>query len=515
MQLILCYHYTNGTVPYTLRKEALKTSMILFVLAISLVGLCSCPVIIQEGPSASTQKTLVMVWLDGDNNLNPHALEDFHEMEYGLYLAQESDPDILEKLEIIVQYDSNTTSSPTPGRYKVLPREDSAGITMDHTNNIYELDEPNMGDAEELADFISWCKTNHPADRYALILWNHGGGVRSLNDDTAFSKAICWDDTNDDDALYIGEIKDALTAEHSVDFLGMDACLMGFLEVAYEFRPDTGDFGADAIAFSPATEQGDGWEYDQIFSRLRGTAGNDDEGHPYYDIETLTANEFAMIVAQEYEDSFSRYSWETQTAVDLRKISSVKTAADALASVISEHQDEVEAVRGSYGDENLMAYFDESSPSDWIDYAGFDLYELAEQLTAISNSTPIQTASDALMAAVDDAILYSFGGAGYDGTYYGTGFENGKNGLAIFFPEGDALYNGYPHWSYQHWYNGVSHADYTSWWQTSMTGEPLYGAIDFCTSDGDGVVESWFELLQYWYNPNTVHPNDYNPSPVY
>ena len=31
----------------------------------------------------------VMVWLDGDNNLNPQAISDFHEMEYGLYLAQQ------------------------------------------------------------------------------------------------------------------------------------------------------------------------------------------------------------------------------------------------------------------------------------------------------------------------------------------------------------------------------------------------------------------------------------------
>ncbi len=28
----------------------------------------------------------VMVWLDGDNDLEPNALYDFNEMEYGLYL---------------------------------------------------------------------------------------------------------------------------------------------------------------------------------------------------------------------------------------------------------------------------------------------------------------------------------------------------------------------------------------------------------------------------------------------
>ena len=37
--------------------------------------------------------------------------------------------------------------------------------------------------------------------------------------------------------------------------------------------------------------------------------------------------------------------------------------------------------------------------------------------------------------------------------------------------------------------------------------------LDFCTSDGDGTVESWFELLQYWFNDSSAVPNIYNPSP--
>ena len=188
-----------------------------------------------------------------------------------------------------------------------------------------------MGSAEELADFIDYTKTHYPAKNYALILWNHGGGVRSVKDDNPLTRAICWDDTNEDDALYIGEIKDYLDSTHSVDFLGMDACLMGFLEVAHEFRHGSGDFGADAISFSPATEQGDGWEYNAIFSRLNGQEGTDTNGHPYYDIESLTAQQFATVVAQEYDDAWSQSSGETQTAVDLTKIASVKTAVDEFA----------------------------------------------------------------------------------------------------------------------------------------------------------------------------------------
>jgi clostripain len=423
-----------------------------------------------------------------------------------------------------VVIDQNPTHDPTsistPGIYKILPNSIQASYTTDiatTSTKIKVLDEPNMGSAEELADFIDYTKTHYPAKNYALILWNHGGGVRSVKDDNPLTRAICWDDTNEDDALYIGEIKDYLDSTHSVDFLGMDACLMGFLEVAYEFRPGSGDFGADAISFSPATEQGDGWEYNAIFSRLNGQEETDTNGHPYYDIESLTAQQFATVVAQEYGDAWSLDSWETQTAVDLTKIASVKTAVDEFAFAIQGYKEEVEIIRGDVGTGNLMAYFNETDVDEWYAYAGFDLYELAEQVKANITDSAVDTAADTLMGAIEAAILYSFAHSSYDS--YGTGYEPGKNGLAIFFPDGDENYDpdgegpndANPYWRYQHWYNGVSHDDYAAW--AGFTSDPNYGALDFCTSDGDGTVESWFELLQYWFNDSTAVPNIYNPSP--
>ncbi len=480
----------------------------------------------------------IMVWLDGDNNLNDAAIEDFHEMEYGLYLAQQNDPDILDRLSVIVQYDENSSyeTVPTdPGRYDIKPRStlvgDTVGLPSD--SSYTSISEPNMGSASELQSFIDWGKTNYEADNYALILWNHGGGVRSFEEDSEpVSKAICWDDSNGDDALYVGEIKDYLDSTHSVDFLGMDACLMGFLEVAYEFRPGTDDFGAQAMSFSPATEQGDGWEYQSIFSRMSGRAGNDNQGHPYYAIETMTPQNFASIVAQEYEDAFIYNTWETQTAVDLTKIATVKTRLDALAALIDDSKSDIEDIRdGTAFTGSLMAYFDTDDASQWNSYAGFDLYSLATRIKAENISDVVNTAAESLKTAVEDAIIYSWGHPGGSGSFdgyddYVGGFTSGQNGLSIFFPAGDYIYdsnnnnvadtNEEIYWYYQDWYNGVSHDSYQSWWQDdlSQTGTRQYGALDFCTSDGDGEVESWFELLQYWYNPSNSTPNIYNPSPL-
>ena len=50
-------------------------------------------------------------------------------------------------------------------------------IAKDGVNEIVEsLGETDSGSPEVLSSFISWAAVNYPADRYALILWNHGGG---------------------------------------------------------------------------------------------------------------------------------------------------------------------------------------------------------------------------------------------------------------------------------------------------------------------------------------------------
>jgi clostripain len=451
------------------------------------------------GDEELEREWVIMVYLDGDNNLDDAAREDFHEMEYGLANAEYLDPHINEKLAVIVQYDSFCDGK--QGRFMVTPASSPEYLEYPSIGLIEPIAEPDMGNAETLKEFIDFCKERYPARHYGLILWNHGGGVKSFREEPASSKAICWDDDNNedsgDDPLYIGEIKDVLTEEQSVDFLGMDACLMGMAEVAYEFRPGTGDFGADAICFSPATEQLDGWEYDRIIRRINGSGGSDPEGDAYIDPSVLTAQQLARIAAEEYEDAFSSLSWETQTAVDLTKIDAVKQAVDAFAEKIAGKKEDIEAIRGSGSTGGLMAYFDKMDAYEWKEYAGFDLYELAQQVHDDDFLPEVKSAASSLMSAVDDAVIYSWAGGGYS-SYYTT-YEQGKNGLSIFFPDGDALYDEtYTYWDYQYFYTSLPNPDLEAWaetWTGSLDG---YGDIDFCSADGDDTVESWFEMLQSW-----------------
>ncbi|HQG40743.1 MAG TPA: clostripain-related cysteine peptidase, partial [Spirochaetales bacterium] len=219
----------------------------------------------------------IMVYMDGDNNLEAAAIEDFNEMEAGLFAAKVQDPSIESKINIIVLFDRIPGEDSSNGNwtntrlYKVKPDTNPDFI---NSELIYDSPEQNLGDPNLLKNFISWSKSNFPATNYALVLWNHGGGARSRNTTPSTTvtgdknvKAICWDDTNNGDCLYLEEVQQAIGANFSstdkLSVLGFDACLMGMVEVAYEFRNL-----AKYMVASMHTEQGDGWDYEYILNRI-------------------------------------------------------------------------------------------------------------------------------------------------------------------------------------------------------------------------------------------------------
>jgi len=90
-----------------------------------------------------------------------------------------------------------------------------------------DLGEVNMGDYVTLRDFIDYCKSNFPANRYIMDLYNHGAGW----------KGACKDDTSDGDLLTMNEMQKALSETGGIDIIMFNApCLMGSLESAYELR---------------------------------------------------------------------------------------------------------------------------------------------------------------------------------------------------------------------------------------------------------------------------------------
>lgn len=91
---------------------------------------------------------------------------------------------------------------------------------------IDEWGELNMGNYTTLKSFITYCKSNYPANRYMLILYDHGLAW----------KGACIDVTSGNDFLTMKEIRRALSESGGVNIIGFCGCLMGCIESAYELR---------------------------------------------------------------------------------------------------------------------------------------------------------------------------------------------------------------------------------------------------------------------------------------
>lgn len=106
-----------------------------------------------------------------------------------------------------------------------------------------------MTDEDTLSYFIRWCAKKFPANRNALIMWDHGGGsVSGFGYDEKFASSGSMNLAEIDQALTDGGVK--------FDFVGYDACLMATAENALMLTKH-----ADYLIASEETEPGIGWYY--------------------------------------------------------------------------------------------------------------------------------------------------------------------------------------------------------------------------------------------------------------
>ena len=105
-----------------------------------------------------------------------------------------------------------------------------------------------MVEPDTLSDFIKYSADNFPANRYMLILWDHGGGS-----ETGYG----YDENYPNGSMSPDEIGKALKDSGiKFDIVGFDACLMANLETALAIEPY-----ADYLVASEETEPGEGWYY--------------------------------------------------------------------------------------------------------------------------------------------------------------------------------------------------------------------------------------------------------------
>jgi len=272
-----------------------------------------------------------MVYLDGDNDLEGAGIDDFLEMSL---VGSDANVHIVVQFDRIDGYDTTYGDWQTCKRFYV-----TSGMTPTDANAVSDIGEANMGDPATLTGFIDWATTNYPASNYALVLWDHGGGWRDeeraallkalrmakggeeLEDirkelgekRKPIFKAVCWDDTDGGDCLYMKEVKSALnSATTDMDLVGFDACLMGMIEIAHEIK----DTGASVMVGSEEAEPWDGWPYDTILGDLNSNP-------------LLTAAQLGTAIVDRYYQSYGNS--ETQSAIDLSHMNTLTRAVSDFA----------------------------------------------------------------------------------------------------------------------------------------------------------------------------------------
>lgn len=125
---------------------------------------------------------------------------------------------------------------------------------------LQDLGKQLMSEPQTLTDFVSWAKDNFPAQHYALILWNHGGGTQGYGQDTSQSlnaKMMSLDQLHQAYQTIREQFGQPL------DLVVYDACVMASIEVAEITATLT-----DAMAGSVEVEPQYGLDYSYLFSHL-------------------------------------------------------------------------------------------------------------------------------------------------------------------------------------------------------------------------------------------------------
>ena len=215
----------------------------------------------------------------------------------------------------------------------------------------------------EVIDTARWAITKYPAKKYAIIFWNHGLGCldpiqdknktthlqpyndfwrlapllgpqsteqhpgeylsRALAHSIPADRSILFDDerntylSNEGLNTALKTISEELLGGKKIDLIGMDACLMGMIEIADQIK----DYAAYFVA-SEEFEFAQGWPYGDIIGKIIAQP-------------TMNPKDLGKLIVNEFGAHYSnRTSYFTLACIDLSYIQSIKECIHALSQTL-------------------------------------------------------------------------------------------------------------------------------------------------------------------------------------
>jgi hypothetical protein len=373
----------------------------------------------------------VLIYIEGDNNLEGDALTDIQEMEI---IGSSDDVNIVVQIDRAEDYSAGDGDWTEARRFLIEQNTDQSDIgaiinekfgdsdtTILGTKHLESLGEINNGDPQTLIDFAMWGAETYPAEKYALVLWNHGGTwIGGFGGDES---------TADHDGMNLPELDQALSTitdnlGQKFEFIGFDTCLMGGYEV-FAMLSEYANYGAASEELEP----GFGWYYTPIVEALV----NDPSMNGGTMAETVVTGYMDF-----YDGFFKDYADETwieltgqaygQTAVDFNQMNALNTAMSQFTSIAIANMDG--ELVSAIGDARNNAQMFMLSQADDVDsYGSTDLKHFLKLLQRFSSNMEVNAAAQAAIEAIDSVVI----------THMATGLD-GAQGISIYFPANQKLY---------------------------------------------------------------------------
>ncbi len=340
------------------------------------------------GGGTSGRQWTYMVYMGADNNLSDAGAADINEMEK---VGSNANVAIVVQAEFSSKY---STGLPTDTR-RIYVQNDNNTNSVNLTGT--SLGNVDMGKPATLAAFITWAKTNYPAQHYALVIWDHGAGWKTR--EIASPQRGAVQDETSGSFMSLPDLAKAVSDSGvHLDIVNFDACLMAMYEVAYEFRGLT-----DYMVFSEETEPGAGDPYDTILGALTQTP-------------TMSSRTLASTIVDKYNAFYVPNTREstTKSAVDMAQIDALDAKIVALAKALAADTSTNTVVTLAQG--NTQAY---TYPTN------HDLFHFCQYLNTSLPAGTAKTLCGDIVAMKGSVVVNS--------KTTGTSMANSQ-GLAIYIP---------------------------------------------------------------------------------
>lgn len=357
-----------------------------------------------SGASRDITDWTFMVYMDGDNNLEKFAINDFNEMEN---VGSSANLNIVVEFDRTPGYDTSNGDWTDTRRYRVTSDNtyDASANSPDRTIRsqlVSDIGEQNMASESTFEDFLYWAIGNYTARNYMLMMWDHGSGIFRSQQGVPQTRGCCLDST-DGGELKLWDMSAAMKRVESyynmkINITGFDVCYLGNWETVYELKDLT-----DYVIASADEEPDEGWEYTTPLNIIQ-------------DNPTITPYNFSIRAVNYYMSLYTSVDYVTLSAVSVSEFNNymlqdLNDFANYLSYYMYPYRYDIKDIRNS---------------TDWYYGESVDLGDFASRIAAREGlPQTLRGSANDLLSSMEQAVIAKGSGVKHRNYYTGN---------AIYFP---------------------------------------------------------------------------------